>query len=328
MAGVQRGLAQHQDQRAALLRDHSGQAFGWDGGFDDLVVQVGRAPEPQKEGLAPEPAKPRVQGNARKISRATLKERRMLAHIVGLAALLAYSMPASPDAVVDAECLRATLRDRSRGFDVLPSPDGGQVHGATQAPDQADDFERTAAKRAEFLAGTDYARLGTCQGLVRDLHRWGVVDNLATGIAFGLINNTSRIARRAEAIGNHRLARESAEFVIGFCTATMHVHMANPDGAKDVLSVVVPSQAVSAVLQSRIARLQGQDTLDPDRCRGQMGKLRDAEVIDEVAEVMLRRELDDAIEEGTVGAPGQEPGGGFGHGLCSAVLNAVMGALR
>ena len=253
----------------------------------------------------------------------------MLAHAIGLAALLgSLSMPALADAVREAECGRATAHATCRGFDALPSPDGGQPELSAQAPAQADDLERAAAKRAEILAGTDYTRLGTCQGLVRDLYRWGVLDNLGTGIALGLINNTTRIARRAKASGNQRLQRGSADFVVGFCTATMHVHMANRDGAKDVPGVVVPNQAVSAVLQSRTARLQSRDTSNPDRCRTHMGKLKDADVIDEVADVMLRLELDNAIEQGTSGTPRQDPGQSFGNGLCSAVLNAVMGALR
>jgi hypothetical protein len=226
----------------------------------------------------------------------------MLANAIRLAALLALlSIPAFADVVMGAAA--------------------GQ-----HAPAPAANLERTAAERAEILAGTDYTWLGTCQGLVRDLSRWGVLDNLATGIAFGLINNTSRIARRAEAIGNHRLQRGSAEFVIGLCTATMHIHMANRDGAKDVPRVVVPGHVTSSALQRRIARLQSPDAFDPDRCRAHIGKLEDADVIDDVADVMLRLALEDAIEQGAFGTPGQDPGQGFGHGLCAAVLNAVMGA--
>ena len=91
----------------------------------------------------------------------------MLAPAVGLAALLASSLPVLADPVMEAECIRGTFRDRCLGFDALPSPDGAQVHVGAQAPAQDDDLERTAAKRAEILAGTDYTRLGTCEGLVR-----------------------------------------------------------------------------------------------------------------------------------------------------------------
>jgi hypothetical protein len=221
----------------------------------------------------------------------------MLGPVIYLAALLAFlSVPA-----------------------FVMAADAGQ-HAA--AP--GDDLERTATRRAEILA--NYPRLGACHDLLDDLYQWGVLDLVATGIAFGLINNTSRNARRAEAIGNHRLARESAEFVIGFCTATMHIHMANRDGAKDVPRVVVPGHVTSSALQRRIARLQSPDAFDPDRCRAHIGKLEDADVIDDVADVMLRLALEDAIEQGAFGTPGQDPGQGFGHGLCAAVLNAVMGA--
>ena len=226
----------------------------------------------------------------------------MPAPAVRLAALLAFlAIPAFADAVTAA--------------------DAGQ-----HAPSPIDDFQRTAAERAGILEGTDYTRLGTCQGLVRDLYRWGVLDNLATGIAFGLINNTTTIARRAEAIGNHRLQRGSAEFVIGFCTATVHVHLANRDGAKNLPAVVVPSHVIGPVLQSRVARLQSPDAFDPDRCRAHIRELEGAEVIDEVAAVMLLSELDDAIEQGTFGTRSQDSGQGFGHGLCAVVLNALMGA--
>ena len=223
----------------------------------------------------------------------------MLAPAIGLAALLAFlPMPTSADGVMDADAGR-------------------------QAPVQGDDLETAAAMRAEVLAS--YTRLGACHDLLNDLYRWGVLDLVATGIAFGLINNTTGMARRAEAVGNHRLRREHADFVIGFCTAIMHVHMASRDRARDLPDLFVHNDAIGPILGSRIARLQAPDGFDPERCRAHIGKLEDADVIDEVADVMLRRELDNAIEQGTFGTPGQDSGQGFGHGLCSAVLNAVMG---
>ena len=102
--------------------------------------------------------------------------------------------------------------------------------------------------------------------------------------------------------------------------------MANRDCAKALPGVVVPNDVIGPVLQSRATRLQNQSTFEPDGCRDHMGKLKDADVIDEVADAMLRRELDDAIEQGAFGTPSRDPGQGFGHGLCAAVLNAVMGA--
>ena len=130
----------------------------------------------------------------------------MFAHAVGLAALLAFlPMPAFAEAVIGAAA-------------------GQQAAGRT------DDHERIAAERAGILAGANATRLETCRDLVRDLYRWGVLDNLATGIAFGLINNTTRIARRAEVGGDDRLRRGSADFVIGSaprpCTSTWRIETA------------------------------------------------------------------------------------------------------
>ena len=59
-----------------------------------------------------------------------------------------------------------------------------------------------------------------------------------------------------------------------------------------------------------------------------MGKLRDANVIDEVADVMLHFELDNANKQGTSGLPRQDTSQGFVYGLCSAVLNAMMGTVQ
>jgi hypothetical protein len=224
-----------------------------------------------------------------------------------------------------------TLEACLPGFDVLPSPNGEQLYLTTQVPAHADDFERTAAKRAEILASTNYTRLGTCHVLVRVLYEWGVVDQIATGIALGLTDSMTRMVKQAEAIGNHELRRGSAGFLIGFCTATMHIHMANRDGAERVPTGSAQIDASSPVFQGRTARLQNQDTFNPDYCRGHIGKLRDANAIDEVADVMLRSALDKAIERGAAGTsdtPRQDIAQGFGYGLCSAVLNAVMGAVK
>ena len=51
-------------------------------------------------------------------------------------------------------------------------------------------------------------------------------------------------------------------------------------------------------------------------------------MIDEVADVMLHFELDNAIEQGTSGMPRQDTSQGFAYGLCSAVLNAMMGPIQ
>jgi hypothetical protein len=226
----------------------------------------------------------------------------MLARAIRLAALLVFLvLPAFADAVMAA--------------------DPGE-----HAPAPADDFEGTAVKRAEILAND--TRLGACHDLLDDLYQWGVLDLVATGIAFGLINNTTRSARRAAAAGNHRLGRAHADFVIGFCTATMHIHMANRDGARDRPDLSAQNAAIGPVLQSRITRLQSRAALTPDHCRAHMRKLKDANVIDQVAEVMLGSELDNAIRRRASVTLRQDSSQGFDHGLCAAVLNALMGALR
>jgi hypothetical protein len=197
---------------------------------------------------------------------------------------------------------------------------------AFTSPGHADEFEESVAKRAEVLANTNYTRLGTCQDLMRDLYEWGVLDEVATGIALGVTDKMAKMVKHAEAAGNDQLRRGSAGFLIGFCTAIVHIHMANLDHAE---SVPDSSRNVTGpVLQSRAARLQRKDTFDPDYCRGHIRKLRDVKVIDEAADVMLLLELNNAIEQGTSGTPREDTSQGFGYGLCSAVLNAMMSAVQ
>jgi len=193
----------------------------------------------------------------------------------------------------------------------------------------ADEFEEVVTERTRLLESTDYTRLGTCQDLMREIYRWGILDQTATGIAFGVTENMAKMVKRAEAIENHQLRRGSAGFLIGFCTAIMHIHMANRDGAETLTDLPEEIHVRGPVLQARTARLQDEDTFNTDYCRGHMGKLRDANVIDEAAHVMLHSKLDNAIQrQGVSGTPRQDISQGFVYGLCSAVLNAMMGAVR
>ena len=133
------------------------------------------------------------------------------------------------------------------------------------------DFEETVAARAEILKSRNHTRLGACQDLMRDLYEWGVLDQVATEIAFGVTDNMTKTVKQAEATGNHQLRRGSAGFLIGFCTAIMHIHMANRNGAESLPNLPPQTKASGPDFQSRTARLQNHDTFNPDYCRGDMG---------------------------------------------------------